>query len=78
MWAGCYNKISNMKNAVVFSQYTVKGMRDPWYIDEASGAVYAKEWDEVLRIVDDGKPKKVVVYPNAESQILDNSPQFYK
>lgn len=78
MWAGCYNKTAKMKNAVVFSQHTVRGMRDPWYIDEASGAVYAREWDEVLRIVDDGAPKKVVIYPNAESQILDNSYLFYK
>ena len=52
-------------------------MRDAWYIDERSGAVYAKTWDEVLRVVDDGAPKKVVIYPNAECQVLDNSKEFY-
>ncbi|MDD6107012.1 MAG: hypothetical protein ACI3XD_06800 [Oscillospiraceae bacterium] len=46
-------------------------------IDEHSGAVYAKTWDEVLRVVDDGAPKKVVIYPNAECQVLDNSKEFY-
>lgn len=78
MWSGCYTKGANMKNAVVFAEHTVKGMRDAWYIDEHSGAIYAKAWDEVLRVVDDGQPKKVVIYPNAESQILTNSAQFYK
>ena len=78
MWSGCYAKTSAMKNAVVFAQNTVKGMRDPWYIDEKSGAVYAKKWDEVLEILDDGNPKKVVLYANAECQILDNSKEFYK
>lgn len=78
MWSGCYTKSKNMKNAIVFAEHTVAGMRDPWYIDEHSGAVYVKHWNEVLKIIDDGKPKKVVVYPNAESQILDNSASFYK
>lgn len=66
-----------MKNAIVFAQYTVKGMRDPWYIDENAGAVYLREWNEVLRIIDDGTPRKMVIYPNAESQVLDNSKDYY-
>ncbi|MGI6211109.1 MAG: lactate racemase domain-containing protein [Anaerovoracaceae bacterium] len=70
MWAGCYTKEPRMKHAVVFAQHTLKGMNDACYLDEKSGAVYAKTWDEVLRIVDDGLPKKVAVYPNAECQIL--------
>lgn len=78
MWSGCYTKGKNMKNAVVFAQHTVKGMRDPWYIDEHSGAVYAKKWSDVLRIIDNGTPKKAVVYPNAECQVLNNSKDFYK
>lgn len=53
-------------------------MRDPWYIDEYSGAEYVKTWNDALRILDDGTPKKVVLYPNAECQVLDNSKQFYK
>lgn len=77
MWSGCYTKSAKMKHAVVFAEHTVKGMRDAWYIDERSGAVYAKTWDEVLRVVDDGAPKKVVIYPNAECQVLDNSKEFY-
>lgn len=78
MWAGCYTKGKSMKHAVVFAEHSVKGMRDPWYIDENSGAVYAKTWNEVLGVVDDGAPKKVVVYPYAGCQILDNSKSFYK
>lgn len=78
MWAGCYTKGKNMKNAVVFAEHTVKGMRDPWYIDEHSGALYAKTWAEVLNIIDDGTAKKVVLYPNAECQVLDNSKDYYK
>jgi hypothetical protein len=77
MWAGCYTKTAKMKNAIVFAEYTVKGMRDPWYIDEGSGAVYKRKWEEVLAIIDDGTPKKVVVYPMAEGQVLDNSHEFY-
>ena len=77
MWSGCYTKSAKMKHAVVFAEHTVKGMRDAWYIDERSGAVYAKTWDEVLRVVDDGAPKKVLIYPNAECQVLDNSKEFY-
>lgn len=78
MWSGCYTKSSKMKNAIVFAEHTVKGMRDAWYIDEHSGAIYARTWDEILHIVDDGAPKKVVIYPNAECQVLDNSREFYK
>ncbi|MEG1633681.1 MAG: lactate racemase domain-containing protein [Oscillospiraceae bacterium] len=77
-WSGLYSKTKNMKDAVVFAEHTVKGMRDAWFIDENSGAVYTKKWDEVLNIIDDGKPKKVVVYPNAECQVLTNSNTFYK
>ena len=36
MWSGCYTKGKNMAHAVVFAEHTVKGMRDPWYIDEHS------------------------------------------
>jgi nickel-dependent lactate racemase len=78
MWSGCYTKGKTMKDAVVFAEHTVKGMRDAWYIDEHSGAVFIKEWDKVLEIVDDGLPKKIVIYPNAECQILDKSKEFYK
>lgn len=78
MWSGCYTKGKNMAHAVVFAEHTVKGMRDPWYIDEHSGAEYVKTWSDALRILDDGTPKKVVLYPNAECQVLDNSKQFYK
>lgn len=78
MWAGLYTKSSKMKNAIIFAEHTVKGMRDSWFIDEQSGAVYVKKWEEVLRIVDDGTPKKMVIYPNTECQVLDNSKDFYK
>ena len=78
MWSGCYTKGKNMAHAVVFAEHTVKGMRDPWYIDEHSGAEYVKTWNDALRILDDGTPKKVVLYPNTECQVLDNSKQFYK
>ena len=64
--------------AAYAAEHTVKGMRDPWYIDEHSGAEYVRTWDDALRILDDGTPKKVVLYPNAECQVLDNSKQFYK
>ncbi|MEG1758344.1 MAG: lactate racemase domain-containing protein [Oscillospiraceae bacterium] len=78
MWAGSYTKSKKMKDAVVFAEHTVKGMRDPWYIEEASGAVYVKKWEEALRIIDDGTPKKLVVYPMAGCQVLTNSGDFYK
>ena len=78
MWSGCYTKGKNMAHAVVFAEHTVKGMRDPWYIDEHSGAEYVRTWDDALRILDDGAPKKVVLYPTAECQVLDNSKDFYK
>ena len=77
IYAGCYNKTPAMKNAIIFAEHSMLGMGDPWYIDKKSGAVYVEDWDSVLRIIDDGGPKKVVVYPNAESQILDNSHEFY-
>ena len=32
---------------------------------------------EILKILDDGTKKKVVIYPMAESQVLDNSREFY-
>ena len=78
MWSGCYPKEKNMEQAIVFASHTIKGARDAWYIDERSGAVYVKTWDEILSRIDDGAPKKVVVYPNAEAHILDNSKDFYK
>ena len=77
MWAGCYNKTKKMRNAVVFTEHSVKGSRDPWYIDENSGAVYLSEWEKVLKLIDDGKPRKMVIYPMAEAQVLTNSEEFY-
>lgn len=78
MWSGCYTKSAKMNHAIVFAENTVKGMRDAWYIDEHSGAEYVKTWEDCLKILDDGLPKKVVIYPNAECQVLDNSKDFYK
>ena len=77
MWAGCYTKTNKMSQAIVFAEHSTKGSRDPWYIDESSGAVYLRTWAEVLKRLDDGRPKKVVIYPMAEAQILTNSQQFY-
>ena len=78
MWSGCYKKSPKMGRAIVFSEYTVKGMRDPWYIDEHGGGEYADNWDRVLEMVDDGSPKKVAIYPTAGCQVLTNSSSFYK
>lgn len=66
-----------MKHLAVLSRYTVKGMRDSWFADETKGTEYYKEWNELLKMLDDGKPKKVVIYPMGESQILDNSEMYY-
>ncbi|MDL2253222.1 lactate racemase domain-containing protein [Ruminococcaceae bacterium OttesenSCG-928-I18] len=77
LWAGCYTKKPEMENAIVFAQHSVKGMRDAWYIDENSGAVYEKCWENILKIIDRGSPRKVVVYPMGEAQVLDNSHEFY-
>ena len=57
-----------MAHAVVFAEHTVKGMRDPWYIDEHSGAEYVKTWSDALRILDDGTPKKVMLYQRRVSR----------
>ena len=73
MWAGTYAPEDKMKNMIVFSKYTVKGMRDSWFVEEGKGAEYIKDWQEILKILDDGTKKKVVIYPMAESQVLDNS-----
>lgn len=78
MWAGCYPKDQRMGNAIVFAEHTVKGMRDPWFIDEDTGATYVKTWSEVLALTDDGKPKKMVIYPTAGCQVLTNSSDFYR
>jgi nickel-dependent lactate racemase len=78
MWAGCYTKTSKMNQAIVFAQHSTKGSRDPWYIDENSGATYLQDWNDVIKRLDDGTPKKAVIYPMAEAQILDNSSSFYK
>lgn len=77
MWAGCYNKTAKMRRAVVFAEHSTKGSRDPWFIDEGSGAVYLRRWDEVLQTLYDGTPKKMAIYPMAEAQILTYSQQFY-
>ena len=77
MWAGTYAPEDKMKNMIVFSKYTVKGMRDSWFVEEGKGAEYIKDWQEILKILDDGTKKKVVIYPMAESQVLDNSREFY-
>lgn len=78
MWAGCYTKTDKMKHAIVFAENTVCGLRDPWYIDPNSGAEYKRDWNSVLRIIDDGTPRKMVIYPTAECQVLSNSHEFYK
>jgi nickel-dependent lactate racemase len=77
IWSGCYAKTTKMANAIVFTEHSVKGMRDSWYIDENSGAVYERKWSEVLKRINDDRPKKIVVYPMAESQVLDNSHVYY-
>jgi len=77
MWSGCYAKEARMSHAIVFAKNTVRGARNPWYLDEYTGAEYMTEWEDVLKCLDDGMPKKVVIYPNAESQILTNSSDFY-
>lgn len=77
MWAGTYAPEDKMKNMMVFSKYSVKGMRDSWFVEEGKGAKYFKEWQEILKRLDDGTKKKVVIYPMAESQVLDNSREFY-
>ncbi len=46
-----------MKNMIVFSKYTVKGMRDSWFVEEGKGAEYIKDWQEILKILDDGTKK---------------------
>lgn len=78
MWAGCYPVDPRMGRAIVFSEHTVKGMRDPWYIDEASGAVYVKTWAEALSLINDGTKKRMVIYPTAGCQVLTNSWEFYR
>ena len=77
MWSGCYTKGKNMAHAVVFAEHTVKGMRDRPN-DLVAQNLMDKTWNDALRILDDGTPKKVVLYPNTECQVLDNSKQFYK
>ena len=77
MWAGTYAPEDKMRNMFVFSKYTVKGMRDSWFVEEGKGAEYLKEWQDILGRLDDGVSKKVVIYPMAESQVLDNSIEFY-
>lgn len=77
LYAGLYEPTEKMGRMIVFSQYTVKGMRDSWFVDESKGAEYFKVWEDVLALLDDGKPKKVAVYPMAESQILNNSQNYY-
>ena len=78
MWSGCYPKDKRMGRAIVFAEHTVKGMRDPWFIDETTGAVYVKTWDEVLALADNVRPKKMVIYPMAGCQVLTNSSDFYR
>ena len=58
MWAGTYAPEDKMKNMIVFSKYTVKGMRDSWFVEEGKGAEYIKDWQEILKILDDGTKKK--------------------
>lgn len=70
MWSGCYSKEAKMGKAIVFAEHTIKGARDPWYIDERSGAIYLRDWARVLAELDDGTAKKAVIYPNAECQIV--------
>lgn len=77
LYAGLCNLDKDRGKLIAFSMYTVKGMRDSWFVDEAGGADYYKDWGKILRMVDDGTPKKVGIYPMAECQILDNSPLYY-
>ena len=77
MWAGCYERTDAMKNAIVFSEHSAKGMRDTWYLNEVGGARYLKRWEDILRVISDGSPRKMVIYPMAEAQILTNSADFY-
>ena len=77
LYAGLYEPSEKMDEMIVFSQYTVKGMRDSWFIDESKGAKYCSRWRDVLVLLDDGREKKVAVYPMADSQILDNSLKYY-
>ncbi|MEG1633059.1 MAG: lactate racemase domain-containing protein [Oscillospiraceae bacterium] len=77
MWSGYYDKTPKMKNCIVFAQNTVRGIRDSMYLSECSGAVYKRKWEEVLALVDDGSPKKVVIYPMSACCILTNSKDYY-
>lgn len=77
LWAGLYGPTESMHSVYLFSKYTVKGMRDSWFVDEKKGAHYCKDWNTIIREIDDGRRKKVVLYPMAESQILSNSSQYY-
>lgn len=77
LYAGIYAPAAKMNSLSVFSEYTVKGMRDSWFADERKGTQYYKRWENLLEALDDGMAKKVVVYPMGESQILDNSASYY-
>lgn len=77
LWAGLFQPDSKMKNLICYSKYTAKGMRESWFVDEVDKVKYISEWDTVIRKLDDGRPKNVVVYPMAECQILDISSKFY-
>lgn len=77
LYAGLYEPEKKMRRLAVFSQYSVKGMRDSWFADEYKGAEYYKRWQDILSLIDDGTHKKVAVYPMGESQILDNSQGYY-
>jgi len=77
LYAGLYEPAEKMRRLAVFSQYSVKGMRDSWFADESKGVEYYRRWKDLALALDDGKPKKVVIYPMGESQILNNSPMYY-
>lgn len=77
LWAGTFGMTEHMARMLVFSKYTVKGMRDSWFVEEKKGAEYFKDWSDIIAQLADGEKKKVVIYPMAESQILDNSSTYY-
>lgn len=77
LWAGTFAPGEKMSKMLVFAKYSVKGMRDSWFVEETKGAEYCKTWQDVVEKLMDGKKKKVVIYPMAECQILDNSSEYY-
>ena len=67
---------------------TCLNIKLPEELDHPASELIRRESDRIMGkiyirticfdFLDDGTPKKVVLYPNAECQVLDNSKQFYK